>query len=508
MFGYTLSNLAVGGPQAVGRAVNITARQTAFTGFFVSWDREATTDEDTVFLVYVDGRLAQRLSGATTSTTLIASDYDAHDVQVLAFPAHFSAPSENYGAAASTRAHLFWTRPADTSITSYKIYRSTTSTGTYTLVDTLSTPVVENETIAIGSGTLTIAGGPESTTYTNATFTLTITDAAARTATITNNVDATSIAFTYSPGLQASPIAGITFTLSATLATSDSATFLIAIPNYYDSAPLAEGTYYFKVLSFDAAGNPEDTATALAAQTPAAVTITPPPEPVTSFSVAYDESTGALTYAATQSPTASATEIYIYSNWDGTTLHPAVTFDSDLLTVAATASQAVSGTLVASPTVDGVYRFVARAVTSAGVDDQTASEETVTLPYVPADLPTIAFLTATPAAGGDVTLTWAADGIPVSGWRVTGFTVTPLTVSPTASAASTLPRDDDDDAAAPDLFLFTATVDALNVGAAGTYTATVAALSSGGFTGTPASATVTSDATAPTAVTTLGGVAF
>ncbi len=485
----------VGGLSALGSVDGLTARQTNGTNIGATWGYTGDDESANIYiLVYLDGRLMQILPGTALNTEVASGSYATHNLDVFPWARHHVAPDEWYGGLATYRAHLEWTRPNDSSIAYYNIYRSATAGGSYTLYATHNKPGLETGEKSFASGArCTIAGHYDGAVHTNTKFTLTITNAATNRATLTNDKDGNSVSIGYTIGAPVILLDGITATIIGTPINNDAITFIAGVQPFYDTAVLAEGAHYFKISSVDTAGN-------IATQHgPIFITITQPPLPVTDFEVTYDESNNYIMYSLTGSETEAVDVINIYSNYiaSSNTLLDSVYYGFPFLLVVTNipGDPYVDELLLATGKPNGTYKFVARARTNTGLEEQNGVYDEVVLPYVPAALTTPYSITATPTAGGAVILTWLSDLIPAGGWRITGLVGT-ITVTPTASEFS-------------NAFKFTTSLTAGQVGAEGSKTVLISARNAAGtFFGNAGTVTFIADATAPTAVTGAFGVPF
>lgn len=496
MLNRILSGGHLSGDPATGVVFGVTARQTGATEAAASWAcRGRDLAQNVWYLIYLNGRFSHRVPGSVFNTNMLTAAYDTHDLQVLSWRRDMQVPEEWYGARAGIRAHIEWPRDSDTSISKYEVSKCATEGGTYEVVAT-------KDQVALQSGIFEMASGAECSiagTYngegghTNTLFTLTITNTTSKRLQITNDKDAEVIETHYVIGHAFTLFDGVMITISGNPSVSDTCSFLLGVQPYYDTGPLTDGEWFFKVCAFDQVGNPSDLSDALR------IIVAGPPAPCESFEVSYDEDTDNVVAAITQSLSESAVAVNIYSNFciDTSALLERVFYDWPLCSTDLEFGQSISDILllnaIGKPA--GTYRFVARAVTADGVEDGAAVEVTLDLPYHPTNLPKPFALTATPTAGGAVTLTWYAEIAPAD-WKITGLTTDPLIVEPDITSAGKA-------------FQYTVDIDASDVGAEGEYTATVAARSvSGSRVGDSEDVTFTTDATPPAAPTGLSGVAF
>jgi hypothetical protein len=504
LFGYPLGDLAFGGTTATGEVVGLTARQSMFTGIAAEWGYfgpEPDSDTNIFFLVFVDGRLIMRLPGAARSTELIAANFDPHLVEVIPWSRYMPVPESWYGGSIGSRAHLTW-ECSGTDVVSYKIYRSAAENGPY------SEPIAVHATVAIDDGvkqfasgaTCEILGGYGLSDHTNTIFTLTVASAAARSLEITNNKDATTRLVTYTPGRPIGLFDGVQAIVSGTPVDGDEISFHVGVPHYYDTPIQPSGTFWFAVISTDAAGNDSVEAADIgAANIAIPITFVSPLAPLEEFALSYDEATDEILYSFTLPVDVSVTQVYLYSNYtpDTGTLHDEVIYDSPILTVAAAA---VSGILLDTAGVPaGTYKFVAKAATASGVTDDTGVLQSMVIPYIPASLPTPYGLVYTALPDGEVLLTWNATERPAGGWKIDSDIPTTINVDPEEAIAV---NEDDFQFSTTLLYTFFGSV-------SGTYTLTITARNAAGTRfGLPGEIVVVSDAVAPDGTTNVSGMAF
>lgn len=502
MIGGTVGDIAIGAHSATGRVTGLTARQAGYLNLHARWGYEGTLNaNDLVFLTYMDGELQRRELGHTRNAHLIAPNPNPHLLNVMAWRAYQDPPDEDYGAIATTRAHLEWTRHTDTTIAGYQLWHSTDNI-TFTVYADHTTTALQTGIYVLTSGAVaTIIGNANGTDDTNALYTITVTNAAASLMTVTSDTGY-SATMKYIVGTPIEVVPGVQVMFSSAPANADAATFILGVLPEYNTAVLASGTHYFKIGAIDAAGNPCDEGD-LDDAIP--ITITPAPTPLQAFELGYDESTDEITFTATQSASADADTLVIYSNYDSTmgTLLDDIIYDAPLFTMALATGITVTDEVLLDATSlpAGTYRFVPRAVTTAGIDDQTSVEYTMEIPYIPAALVTPYDLTATPTANGGVDLTWLATEDAPGGWEISA--------TPDSGTLPTIETPAPGVAFNTDTFSFTVSLTAADIGTEDTYTVSVRAANVGATRfGTPATVEVTTDSTPPTAPTGLRGVPF
>jgi hypothetical protein len=496
MLNGVLSDRRLSGDSATGVVYGIAARQAIAVGVGLSWAaRGYDLDANSWFLIYLNGRFTSRVPGSVFNASLLTPSYDIQDVQVIPWRRDMATPEEWYGSAIGTRAHIEWTRDTDTSISYYNIYRSTTLGGTYELIDSRTALAVESGIFEMASGAECRVEGNYAGEdhHTNSLFTLTITNAAARLLTITNDKNANTVSINYVIGQSFALLDGIQIAITGTPVDADTASFVVGVLPFYDTTPLANGNWFFKIAQVDTVGNEATLSEALE------IVIAGPPSPVQDFAVHYDEDTDDLIALVTQSTDAAAVGVNIYSNFctDTGALLDKVFYDWPILqlTLATGIASGPETILNAAGKPAGTYRFIARAVTADGVEDGAAVEVTFELPYHPSDLPTPYGLTATPLVAGAVKLSWYSGPVPAD-WEITGLATDPIHIEIAPQAVNAT-------------FFYEHEVAVADVGPEGTYTASVAARSvNGSRTGTAAAIEFTSDATPPAPAAGLMGVAF
>jgi hypothetical protein len=500
MLNQALSDGHLSGESATGVVYGTTARQTAGTGVIAEWAvRGDDVGQNDFMLVYLNGRLAQRLNGSARTANLLTGSYDTNQVEVLPWRKDMAAPEEWYGAATGQRVHLEWARDTNTSTTSYNVYSSTDDI-TYNLLASKSEVSLERGYFEMASGATCVIAGDYGgiNDHSNTLFTLTITSASACRLQITNDKTADVFLHTYTPGIAFAFLDGVQITIDGTPADSDTCDFLVGVQPYSDSAPLADGTWYFKTSAVDQVGNESSLQ-----ETPTIVSIAGPPMPVQAFGdenllLSYNTATDEITADITQSLSSAADTVNIYSNYctDTDTLLGRVFYDWPLVSISLAAGATVEDQVIlaAAGKPAGVYRFVARATTAAGVEDGAAVERTFTLPYVPPALPTPFGLIVTPIAAGAATLTFYSSALTPLEWTIGGLATDPLAAAPAAEEAF-------------GSYLHTVNLDASDIGPDGTYTLTLAA-TDGTYSGPSASVTFTTDSTPPSTPSGMVGVAF
>lgn len=501
MIGHTLGNATTSSIVATGVVSEVFAQQTSLMSIHVDWPYSGEDEEDNIyFLVYVDGRLVQRLPGSARSTDIIVTSFDMHDIQVVPWRRDMNIEEDFYGSLRAFRGHLEWTRPSDPEVVGYRIYSGPSSLEATTLYDEHSQVSLETGISSIGAGdaTLEVSGQYNvSNGYTNTLFTIELIDDDFLE--ITNDTDATTISMPYVPGVAFSPMSGIILTVNGTSPRSGTGTFLVGIQPYYDTGILAEGTTWFKIATIDAAGNESAPSSAIP------ITIALPPEPITDFEMVgvFYISEWVPRISFVQSASANAASIAVYTNFDQSNgvLLDDIFMDVPLYEVAAAPSTTISSFLPLNPAevaaISGTFKVLVRAVNSSGVDDGTTVVHTIEIPIL-AELPEPHTIIATPTVGGGVDLSWlTSEPLPTSSfWRITGDIVAPV------DDASTDPVE-----ASDVYYRYEYSLTPAQVGPEGTYTIEILGVS-GSLDGPTGSVDVTTDSTLPSGISDLTGTPF
>lgn len=413
-------------------------------------------DGDVRFAVYVNGMLTVTVDGRLRSTTIPVSDFSRHSMSLAVFPRTITPPRFCDDLTDACRAYVRWNQSDDETLKAYIVTVGGTS---YTL-DTAS---IAEGTYWDGAARFTVEGR-NAGTYRNAVFTATV--SATRILAVANDVDATTWVRNYVPNRPCLIFDGLSITVSPEAVTNDSVQFVVGIQPEFITPQLSAGVQSITVRERDGFGNESDESSAVSVTVPAVVApVTNPGFTVTAGNVI---ATGT-----------SASTVYAYMNTDAYSEYPClpeVNFDTPI------ASGTLPFTVVALASLAmGDYMLILR---HSG--DTSLYPLTFSVPYIPASLPAVTRLTATPIADGGVRLAWSTK-TPYTSWRITGLTTDPLDVTVNPGANMTYSTD----------------ILAADIGPDGDYTATVAAYASP-YSGPSSSVEFTTDGTAneaPTGVT-------
>lgn len=402
----------IGGTRAETIIASVTAQQTVGTTVFITFDPNCPVTEASVFLVYLNGKLIQRLPHTLRSAEVVTPDYTVHRVDVIAWPENLDAPDFYFTGTGTRRAHLQWEPSTSSDVSAYIVQHSTDDTTFTNYARQETFGVLTPDVYFTSNASAIVRGTPQDDRYKTATFTLTVIDDSVNTITVTNNVTDETWNIPYLIGQPIDVLDGVSILINESPILGDELTFSIGLLPYYDTPALPAGTHYFRILAEDTVGNLSEVTTGIP------VSITPPPNPVQSFEIVRNGSD--FNYSIVQSDSVDVEQVYIYSNYDPTTqtVLPTIDFDNPFKSIPAEPNEIVSGVLITNSYPDGDYLFVARAVTSAGIDDNTSTPITLRLPFIPPDMAKILSLSATSGTEGSVTFKLISDKISENGWYV------------------------------------------------------------------------------------------
>lgn len=395
------------GHPATGKVESITANEIGLTGIGVSWVYAGQDDESVYFFVYLNGRMVKRVSGFERYTDVVSLSYEDQDVQVLPWRKDQPAPNDIYGSIVSTRAHLEWTRPIDSAVGSYKVYHSESASGPFVLYDTHNKPSLETGFVSFSSGaSLEIMGAYNvHGEHTNTTFTFRISDASTNSAECTNDLNDDIIYLTFSPSVPFVLLPGVVCCIEGVVADEDSAIFSIGVQPYYDTKPLTPGIHYFKVSAVDIDGDEGPLSSAVP------VSVKSYPAPVSGFSVRVLPSK-IIQFSGFQSITPNASMVRIYTNYDSSTnsFLDGLIEEVPHLTVPVSSDEFFSVEFLPTTALpDGMLKVSPVAVDDLGIEDGTSTVFSLSIPYMPPELPVPMSLTAVTGPAGSVTLSWITD---------------------------------------------------------------------------------------------------
>lgn len=397
-----------GNPSTCGNPVSVTLSPSGEFGIIATWDNSHHVTQDTVFAIYLNGRLAQITPGNITTATLAVTNTDTQELDVLAWPAAVPVPDTYYLGLGTRRAHLDWVAVADADLAGYNIYHGNAASPT-DLYDTQRTVTVNGIAFDFNNGaTAIVTGVPALSTYHNCTLTVTVT--AADEITVSNDVDSIIDVAKFTIGQPVNVYEGVTITIMEQPDVSDTITLIVGIATYYDSRTLPAGTHYFRVAAVDRYGN-ESVPT-----NDVVITITPPPGAVDGFTLAYDADTDSITADVVQTP--GATSVAVYGNYDASTNHllPYINYGNPIATASITTTGTMTLLTGMASRPEGRYWFAIRAVTD-GVESDDTTNASISMPYAEGE-PTIVSASIRQLNSTDYTLVIYATGAPLTEWNI------------------------------------------------------------------------------------------
>ena len=382
---------------AVGVPVLVTATEYGGNLARLEWAFRGD-DSAVMFGVYVDDELTQIVQGVGRdryAAFVQLPTYTNHDVSVIPFPRWFEPPREVYGEGGVTafRAALKWGRV--TGAHGYIIERSATSGGTYAAIGSVSRPTVEvgvydaNE----ADGFISIGGAYKGDDVRGEVFTLAVVEPGLAEITPPGRL------VPFVPSMPFDLFDGITATIDGNCAAGDSVDFFVGVRPAFKTAPLSSGEHWFRVSSYDAAGNVS------VAGTPVRVIVPDRPLPAENVLASWDDATNTATVTfAVNAGTPDPVTARLLSNYDPSTdaiIDDWVEVDSG----AADPDETNSLSVVIAGAAAGVYKFAVQVMCST-ITDGTLNPVTLTLPIVTEAAPEIINLTAAASVAGAVVLTW------------------------------------------------------------------------------------------------------
>lgn len=382
---------------AVGVPVLVTATEYGGNLARLEWAFRGD-DSAVMFGVYVDDELTQIVQGVGRdryAAFVQLPTYTNHDVSVIPFPRWFEPPREVYGEGGVTafRAALKWGRV--TGAHGYIIERSATSGGTYAAIGSVSRPTVEvgvydaNE----ADGFISIGGAYKGDDVRGEVFTLAVVEPGLAEITPPGRL------VPFVPSMPFDLFDGITATIDGNCAAGDSVDFFVGVRPAFKTAPLSSGEHWFRVSSYDAAGNVS------VAGTPFRVIVPARPLPAENVLASWHEPTSTATVTfAVNAGTPEPIGFRLLANYDPATdaiVDDWVEVDSGEAFV----DEANAALCVISGAAAGTYRFAVQ-ITSGAVTDGTLNPVELVLPVVPAGAPEVVNLAASASVGGAVVLTW------------------------------------------------------------------------------------------------------
>lgn len=390
-----------------GRAANLNLVAGEVGTVEMDWAHEVdNSSEDYVFAVYNDGE-PFGLSPAGYGYT--AGPFAGSSIDLTVLPLRpGEAPPDLFGYSVDDKVYLTWTRGSEADLVSHAVYWDNAVGGSFsTLLATVSDVAADAVVSALpttgtGTGTITLEGNYLGDAI-NTTWKVKVTGTGTWDYDSGSGYTGTDRIFYAGADVVLPNNLRVIFNSAVSAYdTNDEWEFRIGPVERYVTDSLAAGTYQFKVVALDAAGNASASAPFLSADV--SVAVDPPPAPVTSPAAVWDSGTGQITLTWTDG--ADTANVNVYSNysplWES--LDSYVWEATPIATVAASTE---TYTLTLSSGVRGTVYFYLRAEDSGGVEEENASLiEVAAINTTYNSLSAPYDLTGVQAAGGKATLSW------------------------------------------------------------------------------------------------------